>query len=63
MFIADILDVHVSKELFDAKGAIDMQKADLVAYNHGEYYTLGQYLGFYGYSVAGKEALARRLRK
>ena len=43
MFIADILDVHVSKELFDAKGAIDMQKADLVAYNHGEYYTLGQY--------------------
>lgn len=63
LFIADIVNVHVSKELFDEKGAIDMKKADLVAYNHGEYYALGEYLGFYGYSVASKEALNRRLRK
>ncbi len=63
LFIADILNVTVASELFDEKGAIDMRKADLVAYNHGEYYSLGDYLGFYGYSVASKEALERRLRK
>ena len=63
LFIADIVNVHVSKELFDEKGAIDMRKADLVAYNHGEYYALGEFLGFYGYSVANKDALARRMRK
>lgn len=63
LFIADIVNVYVSKELFDEKGAIDMQKADLVAYNHGEYYSLGDFLGFYGYSVANKDALARRMRK
>ena len=63
LFIADIVNVHVSKELFDEKGAIDMRKADLVAYNHGEYYALGEFLGFYGYSIANKDALARRMRK
>lgn len=63
LFLADILSVNVDSTLFDEKGAIDMRKADLVAYNHGEYYTLGDYLGFYGYSVASKEALERRLRK
>lgn len=63
LFIADIVNVYVSKELFDEKGAIDMRKADLVAYNHGEYYSLGDFLGFYGYSVANKDALARRMRK
>lgn len=63
LFIADIVNVHVSEELFDEKGAIDMRKADLVAYNHGEYYALGEFLGFYGYSVANKDALSRRMRK
>ena len=63
LFLAEILSVNVDESLFDEKGAIDMRKADLVAYNHGEYYTLGDYLGFYGYSVASKEALERRLRK
>ena len=38
------------------RGLIDndtfkMDKMDLVAYNHGEYYTLGDYLGKFGYSV------------
>lgn len=63
MFLGRIENVSVSKELFDENGAIDLRKADLTAYNHGEYYALGEYLGFFGYSVAGKEALKRRMRK
>jgi flavin reductase (DIM6/NTAB) family NADH-FMN oxidoreductase RutF len=62
MFIADIVGVQVATALMDRKGAVDMRKADLVAYNHGEYYSLGKILGFFGYSIAGKEVLKRRKR-
>ena len=63
LFLAEIENVIVSEELFDEKGTIDLRKAKLVAYNHGEYYALGNFLGFYGYSVARKDALERRMRK
>ena len=63
LFLAEIVNVCVSESLFDEKGAIDLRKARLVAYSHGEYYTLGDFLGFYGYSVASKDALERRMRK
>ncbi|MBR5057292.1 MAG: flavin reductase family protein, partial [Clostridiales bacterium] len=45
----------------DEKGKICLEKANLVTYSHGEYYTLGKMLGFFGYSVASKEALKRRM--
>lgn len=63
MFIARIVGVYADESLFDNKGACDLGKADLVAYNHGEYFTLGKVLGFYGYSVASPEVLKRRLKK
>ncbi len=62
LFIADIVGVQVATVLMDRKGAVDMRKADLVAYNHGEYYSLGKILGFFGYSIAGKDVLKRRKR-
>ena len=37
LFLAEIENVIVSEELFDEKGTIDLRKAKLVAYNHGEY--------------------------
>ena len=51
MFIGEVLSVSVDKEYLNKKGALKMDKMDLVAYNHGEYYTLGDYLGNFGYSV------------
>ncbi len=63
LFIGDIVGVQVASVLMDVKGAVDMRKADLVAYNHGEYYGLDRVLGFFGYSIAGDAALKRRLRK
>ena len=62
LFIADIAGVQVAEALMDRKGAVDMRKADLVAYNHGEYYGLGKILDFFGYSIAGKDILKRRKR-
>ena len=36
------------------QGDFDLAKAKLLAYNHGEYYGLGEYLGKFGYSVKKK---------
>lgn len=63
MFLAEIVKIHVDEELMDDKGAIDLDKANLVAYSHGEYYGLGKFEGFFGYSIAGKDALKRRMKK
>ncbi len=63
MFLMKIDGVYVSRQIMNEKGAVDFKKADLVAYCHGEYYQLGGILGFFGYSVAGPDATARRKRK
>ncbi len=52
MFIADILKVHVDEQYIDSSGRIRLDKASLVAYNHGEYFGLKrQPLGRFGFSV------------
>lgn len=51
MFIAEIVAVNVDDKYVDENNRFDMQKCDLIAYSHGEYYTLGEKLGKFGYSV------------
>ena len=56
MFIADVLGVNADEEYIDPEtGKFDLQKADLIAYSHGAYYTLGEYIGKFGYSVQKKK--------
>lgn len=54
LFIAEVLCVDVDDKLLDDKGRLDLGKAKLVAYSHGEYFMLGEKLGKFGYSVAKK---------
>lgn len=54
MFMADILAVDVAKDLIDAKGRLELEKAGLIAYCHGEYFALGEKLGKFGYTVKKK---------
>ncbi len=54
MFIAEVVSVSVDDKLLDDKGRLDLGKAKLVAYSHGEYFMLGEKLGKFGYSVAKK---------
>ena len=54
MFIAEILSVNVDDKYMDESGRFDMQKCNLLAYSHGEYYALGEKLGKFGYSVKKK---------
>ncbi|MCR5701353.1 MAG: flavin reductase family protein [Lachnospiraceae bacterium] len=51
MFIAEVVNVQVSEEYMDEKGAFHLEDTELVAYSHGVYYELGNKLGSFGYSV------------
>ncbi len=62
MFIARIVSLRVRDDLVDPKGGVHLDRARLIAYSHGVYYALGSALGFFGYSVAGPEALERRMK-
>ena len=54
MFLADIVAVDVDPKFVDEKGALHMEKANLLAYAHGSYYGLGKQLGTFGFSVRKK---------
>ncbi len=51
MFLAEVVNVQVSDEYMDEKGAFHINDAELLAYSHGQYYALGEHLGSFGYSV------------
>lgn len=55
MFIADIVAVDAARELLDEKGRLRLDKAGLLAYSHGEYFSLGKRIGKFGYSVRKKK--------
>ena len=62
LFLCAIEQVYARDDLFDADGSLHLERADLVAYAHGEYHPLRPRAeGFFGYSVARPEVLARRL--
>ncbi len=51
MFLGEIVNVNVDSRYIDANGRLELEKSGLVAYLHGEYYTLGRFLGKFGFSV------------
>jgi len=56
LFLADVLSIHVDDELIDSKGKIHFEKANLISYCHGEYYSLPQKsIGKFGFSVTKKQ--------
>lgn len=61
MFTAKIVAVTADSYLLDDNGRLCLDKANLVAYNHGEYFLLGKKLGFFGYSVASEEIIKKRM--
>ncbi len=59
MFIAEVVGVNVDEDLLDEKGRLDLRKARLIAYSHGEYMSLGKKLGKFGYSVQKRKKRKR----
>ena len=54
MFIGRVLAVDVDETLLDSKGRLQLEKAGLLAYSHGEYFALGRKLGTFGWTVRKK---------
>ena len=55
MFLARVEAVDVDASLLDDTGRLDLNRAGLIVYSHGEYYSLGKMLGTFGYSVKKRQ--------
>ncbi|MBO4575089.1 MAG: flavin reductase family protein [Bacteroidales bacterium] len=52
MFIAEVVAVNGDEKYFDpSTGLFQLNQADLITYSHGKYYTLGEKIGKFGFSV------------
>ena len=60
MFLAEVVAVHVDDQYLTKDGALDLQKANLIAYAHGFYFALGKKLGKFGFSVEKKKTIKKR---
>lgn len=55
LFLLEVLNIKVDEKLLDENNKICFNKADLICYNHGEYYGLNSKpLGSFGFSVKKK---------
>ena len=55
MFIAEVLSVDADEKYIDANGAFDISKCGLISYANGGYYSQGEKLGKFGFSVKKKK--------
>lgn len=55
MFLADIVGMDVAEECINKNGKLEIEKCNLLAFAHGEYFTLGKKVGSFGYSVRKKK--------
>ena len=64
MFLAEIVNVLVDEEYIDPQtGKYDLRRAGLIAYSHGEYFSLGEVLGHFGWSVRKKPKTRRKTNR
>ena len=67
MFVADILTVHADDSLLNEKGKLELERAGLLCYNHGDYFGLqNKPIGKFGFSVMKpktKKRIAAETRK
>jgi hypothetical protein len=63
VFMADIVSVSCDDGIIDKNGKIRYDKADLLAYVHGEYFRLGDMLGKFGFSTEKGANPAKRIEK
>ena len=54
MFIAEVVAVKADEKYMDEKGRFHLEDSEPIAYSHGRYFSLGEELGTFGYSVKKK---------
>ncbi|MCQ2306187.1 MAG: flavin reductase family protein [Bacteroidales bacterium] len=56
MFIAEVVAVSGDEKYFDqSTGQFQLNQAELITYSHGKYYTLGEKIGKFGFSVEKRQ--------
>lgn len=64
LFLAEVLSIHVEENLLDENGKIHLEKANLICYSHGEYFSLNsKALGKFGYSIQKKKKSKNKFKK
>lgn len=54
MFMAEVVAVHADEKYMDEKNKFHLEKAEPIVYSHGTYFTCGEQIGTFGYSVKKK---------
>lgn len=54
MFLAEVVAVHADEQFMDEKGKFHLEQSRPIVYSHGTYFTMGEELGKFGYSVKKK---------
>lgn len=63
VFMADIVSVSAGDGILDDKGRLCFDRANLLAYAHGEYFALGEKVGRFGFSTDKDEKQPTRVKK
>ena len=64
MFVADIVNIQADNKYFDpTTGKFEMEKANLIAYAHGNYYELTKHIGKFGWSVEKKKVNSKAKKR
>ena len=63
MFLADVVNVLVDARYVDERsGRLDLERAGMMAYCHGEYFRLGDVIGHFGWSVRKRKKRPSRAK-
>ena len=61
MFLADVVNVLVDEVYINSEtGRLELERADMITYSHGEYFRLGEAIGHFGWSVRKKKRKPQR---
>jgi len=64
MFISEVLGIHADSRYIDPQDqALHLEKTRPIAYSHGKYYELGNFIGKFGFSVRKKKKPAGKTGK
>lgn len=56
MFLADVVNVLVDEQYINTEtGKLELDRAEIITYSHGEYFRLGEMIGHFGWSVRKKK--------
>jgi len=60
LFVGEILAVHFDEDVLDSRGRLQPARVDALAYLHGDYWSVGEQVGSYGFTLKESKEEAKR---